>query len=65
MYESTKYNITVDHENGVCNVIFSALNPFFTGDALTYYTYDGKQRKFEEHIIDMKDCIAVSLLKVN
>lgn len=65
MFESTKYNITVDHENGVCNVIFGALNPFFTGDTLIYYTYDEKHCKFEEHKIDMKDCIAVSLLKVD
>ena len=65
MYESTKYNITVDHENGVCNVIFSALNPFFTGNTLTYYTYDENIHNFEQHVIDMKDCIAVSLLKVN
>lgn len=65
MNEVTKYNITVDHEDGICNVIFSALTPYFTGDQLVYYKYDERTKQYEQHIVNMKDVIAISLLKVS
>lgn len=64
MNEVIKYNITVDHNNGVCNVIFGAMTPYFSNDQLVYYEYDVKKNQYSQHIIDMKDVIAISMLKV-
>ncbi len=64
MNDIIKYNITVDHEDGICNVIFGALTPYFTNDQLLYYEYDAKKNQYTQHIIDMKDVIAFSMLKI-
>lgn len=59
-----KYNITIDHADGVCNVIFSAMSPYFTNDKLVYYEYDHRKKQYSQHIIDMTDVVAFSMLKV-
>lgn len=65
MNDIVKYNITVDHTDGVCNVIFGAMTPYFTNDQLVYYEYDAKKNQYTQHIVDMKDVIAFSMLKVD
>lgn len=59
-----RYNIVVDHEDGTCNLIFSAMTPYFSSDKLTYYTYDESTRQYDQHIIDMKDVVAFSMTKI-
>ena len=64
MNKIQKYNITVDHKDGVCNVIFGAMTPYFTNDTLVYYEYNVKNQMYEQHTISMDDVIAFSMLKV-
>lgn len=65
MSNPTEYNITVDHEDGVCNVIFGALNPYLTFDKLVYYKYDNKKNWYDQHIIDMSDVKSVQVCKIS
>ena len=64
MNKIKKYNITVDHNDGVCNVIFSAMTPYFINDTLVYYDYNVKKQMYEVHTVTMDDVVAFSMLKV-
>ena len=63
MNNSIVYNITIDHENGVCNIIYGALNPFFTTDRLTYYKYDKEKRKFNDLHVDLSDVHSIQITR--
>lgn len=61
----SKWNITIDHKDGMCNIIFSALSPYYKDGVLVYYKYEEKQDKYIRHTIDMNDVIGVAFLRVD
>lgn len=64
MFNSNVYNITIDHEDGVCNIIYGALNPWFTADNLTYYKYDKEDHRFNEFHVDLRDVHTIQVTRV-
>ena len=63
MSNSIAYNITVDHEDGVCNIIYGAISPYFTTDQLTYYKYDKETHSFNELHIDLSDVHTIQITR--
>ena len=64
MVSPYKYNIVIDRSDGICNLYFGCMTPYFDSEKLIFYTYNEELKQFEENTIMMNDIIAFSLTKV-